>query len=163
MTNTKEADNRFAHWKISFPRKPIQNTMINRLPKGWTDSSFPHDEAPSILWKVGKMDCCQLYIDEDKLSLLDWKDNKWTHYSLRESSDIFFLCSMIEWYLLRLRAFEDFTSHPIKVISANTIDEKVGDFCDIYFTYRKDLGNSAMQYWPGEIIGEVQKSFGFED
>lgn len=163
MTNTKEADNRFGHWKIAFPTKPIQNTIINRLPKGWKDSSFPNDDSPSILWKVGKMDCCQLYVDDDKLSLLDWKDNEWKHYSARSSNDMYDLTSMIEWYLLRLRAFEDFTSQVIINIDANTIDEKVGDFCEVYFTYRKDLGAAAVKYWPGEIIGEVQKEFGFND
>ncbi len=67
---------------------------------------------------------------------------------------MFDLSSMIEWYLLRLRAFADFTAQKVD-INTDSIDDKVGAFCEEYFTYRKDLGGSAVRYWPGEIIGEV--------
>jgi hypothetical protein len=157
-----EIDNRFAHWKMSFPGQPINKNIINRLPKGWEDNSYLHDDSPSIIWKVGKMDCCQLYFNGDKLSLWDIKDDKWKSYSSIKTGDVYDLVGMTEWLLLRLHAFKDLTSKKVEEINADTIDTLVGEFCEEYLASRKDLGSVAVQYWAGEIILEVQKEFGFE-
>jgi hypothetical protein len=68
---------------------------------------------------------------------------------------------MIEWYLLRLRAFDNFTTKNVNVIDANTIDNEVGCFCEEYLSHRQELGVTAAKYWPGEIVAEVQKAFDF--
>jgi len=157
--NIDDIDNRFAHWKVSFPKDPINNNLINQLPDGWMDNSYHHDEHPSILWKVGEMDCCQLYFDGDVLSLFDCKNCKWTLYSSRKRGEIIDLKLMIEWYLLKLRAFEHLKSLSLTTINENVIDDSISDFCNSYLSDRS-LGSVPSQYWPSEIVLEVQSEFG---
>lgn len=152
-------EDRLTHWKASFPQTPIPTTLIDQLAEGWEDNSYQNDESPSILWQVAGMDCCQLYFENKSLWLLDWKDDQWNEFSLNDENHLSKLKSMIEWYLLRLRAFDYFTNLEVKTLNNDVIDEKVGEFCHQYLADRKDLGATASQFWPGEVINEVQKTF----